>query len=138
MQPLNFEQTVKKIVAADPRYHTEAYQFVRECLEFTRRNSGRQKTDSRDVGSKELLEGIRRHALESYGPMTSTVLAEWGVHSCEDFGEIVFNMIAHNCEGKSESDNRDDFKNGYTFDDAFRKPYLPAAQLTPQPKSVEV
>ena len=136
MQPLNFEKSVKRIVAADPRYHAEAYFFVRESLDFTRRGTSRQKSDTRDVSSKELLEGIRRFALETYGPMTPTVLAEWGVRSCEDIGEIVFNMLAHNCEGKSETDSREDFKNGYTFEDAFRKPFHPSAPPLTRPKSV--
>jgi uncharacterized repeat protein (TIGR04138 family) len=138
MQPLNFEQSVKKIVAADPRYRADAYFFVREALDFTRRSSGRQRNDTRDVGSKELLDGLRRYALETYGPMTITVLAEWGVASCEDFGEMVFNMIAHNCEGKSDTDKREDFKNGYDFDDAFRKPFLPASHPVPLPAPLKV
>jgi uncharacterized repeat protein (TIGR04138 family) len=138
MQPLNFEQSVKKIIAADPRFHAEAYFFVREALALTRRASGRPRDPARDVSSAELLEGLRRYALETYGPMAATVLAEWGVHRCEDFGEIVFNMIAHHCEGKTDADNRDDFKSGYTFDDAFRKPFLPSKRCVAPPKPVEV
>jgi uncharacterized repeat protein (TIGR04138 family) len=138
MQPLNFEQSVKKIVAADPRFHAEAYFFVHDALDYTRRSTGRQRNDARDVGTKELLDGLRRYALEIYGPMTITVLAEWGVGCCEDFGEIVFNMIAHNCEGKSDTDKREDFRSGYSFDDAFRKPFLPSPRPVARPKSVKV
>jgi uncharacterized repeat protein (TIGR04138 family) len=137
MQPLNFEKSVKKITAADPRYPEEAYYFVREALDFTRRG-GRLKKDNRDVGGKELLDGIRRYALETYGAMTIMVLAEWGVRSCEDFGEIVFNMIAHNCEGKSDGDKREDFKNGYDFIDAFQKPFLPLPRALTQPEPAKV
>ena len=57
---------------------------------------------------------------------------------CEDFGEIVFNMIAHHCEGQSDTDHRDDFKRGYTFDEAFRKPFLPSSRLGAAPKPVKV
>jgi uncharacterized repeat protein (TIGR04138 family) len=138
MQPLTFEQSVKKIVAADARFDSEAYFFVREALHFTRRAGGRAKNQARDVGTTELLDGLRRYALETYGPMAATVLAEWGVHGCEDFGEIVFNMIAHHCEGRTDTDNRDDFKSGYSFDDAFRKPFLPAARRAAPPKPVGV
>lgn len=138
MQPPNFEQSVKKITAAEPRFHAEAYFFVRDALDFTRRGSSRPRNASRDVSSKELLDGLRRHALETYGPMAVTVLAEWGVHRCEDFGEIVFNLIAHNFEGQSDTDSRDDFKSGYTFEDAFRKPFLPSKTSVAAPKPVEV
>jgi uncharacterized repeat protein (TIGR04138 family) len=138
MQPLSFEQSVKKITAADPRFHAEAYFFVREALDFTRRASSRPRNQARDVSTTELLDGLRRYALETYGPMAATVLAEWGVHGCEDFGEIVFNMIAHHCEGQSDTDSRDHFKSGYTFDDAFRKPFLPSTRALTPPKPVEV
>jgi uncharacterized repeat protein (TIGR04138 family) len=138
MQPLNFEQSIKRIVAADPRFHSEAYFFVRDALNFTRRSAGRPRTQARDVGSAELLDGLRRYALETYGPMAATVLAEWGVHKCEDFGEIVFNMIAHHCECGTDADRRDDYKNGYSFDDAFRKPFLPSTRRAALPKPVEV
>ena len=138
MQPLNFEQSVKKIIAADPRFDAEAYFFVREALDFTRRAHGRSRNQARDVGTVELLDGLRRYALQTYGPMAATVLAEWGVHRCEDFGEIVFNMIAHHCEGQSDTDHRDDFKRGYTFEDAFRKPFLPSTRCAAARKEVAV
>jgi uncharacterized repeat protein (TIGR04138 family) len=126
MQSLTFEEVIKKIVAADPRYPYEAYAFVQEALHFTPRSLGRHKTDQKHVGGKELLDGIRDYALKSFGPMVPTVFGEWGIHSCEDFGEIVFNMIEHNLATKTATDTRDDFKGCYTFEEAFRKPFLPA------------
>ncbi|HXR07392.1 MAG TPA: Minf_1886 family protein [Candidatus Acidoferrum sp.] len=137
MQPPTFEQTVQKIIAADPRFHAEAYFFVREALDFTRRAGGSRHQD-RDVSTAELLEGLRRYGLQSYGPMTATVLAEWGVHRCEDFGEIVFNMIAHHCEGQSDTDDRAHFKSGFSFDEAFRKPFLPSPRALTPLKPVKV
>ena len=134
MRPANIEDDIRKIVAADPRYHYEAYVFVQEALKHTQRALGRHKTDQKHVGGKELLDGIRLYALKCFGPMVPTMLEEWGVHSCEDFGEIVFNMIKHKVANKSESDSLDDFKGGYNFDDVFRKPFLPAKALAAQKK----
>ncbi|HWD18312.1 MAG TPA: Minf_1886 family protein [Verrucomicrobiae bacterium] len=138
MQCLNFEEAVAKIVAQDARYQYAAYVFVQEALKHTQKMLGRSSSGKAHVGGKELLEGIRGYALETYGPMALTVLEEWGVRSCEDFGEIVFNMIAHNLASKTDSDSREDFRHGYDFIEAFRKPFLPsrAAQTAP-PKSVE-
>jgi len=53
------------------------------------------------------------------------VLNEWGVHRCEDFGEIVFNMVEHDLLAKTSEDSRENFKGGYDFEEAFRKPFLP-------------
>jgi uncharacterized repeat protein (TIGR04138 family) len=126
MQSLKFEDAIRKIVAADNRYEFDAYLFVQEAIEFTQKSLGRHKQEQKHVGGKELLEGIRDQALTMFGPMTPTVLSEWGIHSCEDFGEIVFNLIQHNQAVQSKSDSRDDFKGGYDFDEAFRKPFLPS------------
>jgi uncharacterized repeat protein (TIGR04138 family) len=126
MRPANQEDDIRKIVAADPRYHYEAYIFVQEALKHTQRALGRHKAGQTHVGGKELLDGIRLYALKCFGPMVPTMLEEWGIHSCEDFGEIVFNMIKFQVANKSETDSPDDFKGGYSFDDAFRKPFLPS------------
>jgi uncharacterized repeat protein (TIGR04138 family) len=66
--------------------------------------------------------------------MTPTVLSEWGIRSCEDFGEIVFNLIKHKQATQSQTDSREDFKGGYDFDEAFRKPFLPAKPRVLEPK----
>jgi len=134
MRPANLEDDIQKIVAADPRYPLEAYTFVQEALKHTQRALGRNKPDQKHVGGKELLEGIRLYALKTFGPMVPTMLEEWGIHSCEDFGEIVFNMIEHKVASKTDADSRADFKGGYTFEDAFRKPFLPSKALGPKSK----
>jgi len=81
------------------------------------------------VSGQELLEGIRQHALDEFGPMTMTVFEEWGLAQCDDFGAIVFNMVEHSLLGKTEEDSMEDFKGGYEFFDAFRKPFLPSGKL---------
>jgi uncharacterized repeat protein (TIGR04138 family) len=126
MKPPTFEEAVREIVADDPRYPSDAYMFVQEALQFTQQALGRHRGDQKHVAGRELLEGVREFALKSFGPMALTVLNEWGIHNCEDFGEIVFNMIEHNLATKTDTDNRDHFKGGYSFDEAFRKPFLPS------------
>ena len=131
MQPLNFEEVLEKIVAGHPQYAREAYYFVREALEYTQQTIGRPKQgEVRHVSGQELLEGIRKHALEQFGPMAVTVLEDWGIRRCEDFGEIVFLMVENSVLAKTEKDSREDFKGGYDFFEAFRKPFLPTRKIT--------
>ena len=142
MQPLNFDDVLNKIVEEDPRYHRDAYAFLREALEFTQKViSKANKNEVRHITGQELLDGIREYALQSYGPMAVTVFEEWGIRSCEDFGKMVFVMVANNLLRKQEQDSPADFKNGYNFDEAFRKPFLPLSKRTiepkPQPSEVE-
>jgi uncharacterized repeat protein (TIGR04138 family) len=135
MQSSNFEEAIRKIVAADNRYQFDAYLFVQEAILYTQKSLGRHRKEEKHVGGKELLNGIRDYALATFGPMTPTVLSEWGIRSCEDFGEIVFNLIQHKQATQSQTDSREDFKGGYDFDDAFRKPFLPAKPRAMEPKS---
>jgi len=140
MQCLNFEEAVAKIVEADPRYPFAAYLFIQDVLEYTQKMLGRSVKGQQHVAGKELLEGLRGYSIEKFGPMAVTVLEEWNIRSCEDVGEIVFNLVSHNLASKTETDSRNDFKNGFDFFEAFRKPFLPAASLRsePQRKSVPV
>ena len=142
MQAPSFEEVLTEILARDPRYHREAYLFVREALDFTQKLIGKKagKLEPRHVTGQELLEGIRQYALQQYGPLAMTVLKEWGVHRCEDFGELVFNMVETHLLAKTESDTRDDFRTGYNFHEAFRKPFLPPSKqvdAAPEMKSTQ-
>ena len=56
--------------------------------------------------------------------MAITLLEEWGIHNCQDFGDIVFNMVDVGWLAKTEQDSRADFQGGYDFQEAFRKPLL--------------
>jgi uncharacterized repeat protein (TIGR04138 family) len=131
MQKLDFAEAVELIVSRDPRYDREAYSFVRDALDYTvkLRKKSRELPISSHVSGQQLLDGIRQYALKQYGPMVVTVLTYWGVKRCEDFGELVFNLIRTGVFGKTDTDSLDDFKGGYSFDEAFVEPYLPS---TPQ------
>lgn len=126
MQTPNFEDVLSRILKKDPRYQREAYSFLREALDHTQKGVTKaNKSEARHVSGQELLSGIREYALLQFGPMALTVLEEWGVRRCEDFGEIVFNLVEQGLLSKTEKDSRADFQDGYDFDAAFRKPFQP-------------
>jgi uncharacterized repeat protein (TIGR04138 family) len=129
MQPANFEDALEHIAQQDARYHRDAYLFLREALNHTQKSLGQsRKVEPRHVTGQELLAGVREYALSQYGPMTKTVLGEWGIHRCEDIGEMVFIMVDHGLLSKTETDNREDFKGGFDFDEAFCQPFRPRSQ----------
>ena len=137
MQEINFDEKVEMILAKDARYARDAYAFVRESLDYTQKNIGKENRGTiRHITGQELLDGIRQFALNQFGPMVITVLEEWGVRNSRDFGEIVFNMVEIDLLAKTENDNRDDFNNGYDFTDAFRKPFWPPSKLNVEAKPV--
>jgi uncharacterized repeat protein (TIGR04138 family) len=131
MHGINFDEVLEKVVGKDPRFPREAYFFVREALDHTQKLIGKPAKDDapRHVTGQQLLEGIRDFALQQYGPMAVTVLEAWGIRRCEDFGDIVFNMVENSLLAKTDQDSREDFKGGYDFEDAFRKPFMPKTRL---------
>ena len=138
MQEINFDEALEAILAKDKRFAREAYLFVREALDFTQKLILKENRGQiRHVSGQELLDGIRQYALQQFGPMVVTVFEEWGVKSCRDFGEIVFNMVEASLLAKTEKDSRDDFQNGYDFTDAFRKPFWPESRLNSEKPVVD-
>ena len=146
LQKIGFAEALDSIVASDPRYQRDAYVFLRDSLDFTTKQQKKVKGATvRHVTGPELLGGVRQYALKEFGPLVMTVFDNWGIRSCEDMGNMVFNLISAGIFGKTEEDSIEDFKNVYDFEEAFAKPFAPAkptpktfgagAQL-PEPKSV--
>ncbi|PYJ22660.1 MAG: hypothetical protein DME92_03170 [Verrucomicrobia bacterium] len=126
MQKIGFAEALDSILASDPRYGRDAYVFLRDALDFTTKQQKKIKGVSvRHVTGPELLDGVRRYALKEFGPMVTTVFDNWRIHSCEDIGRIVFNLIGAGVFGKTEEDSIEDFKNVYDFEQAFVKPFAP-------------
>jgi uncharacterized repeat protein (TIGR04138 family) len=137
MQEVNFDEVLDGILTQDPRFQRDAYLFLREALEFTQKLINKERGNVRQhVTGRELLDGIRQYALQQFGPMTITVFEEWGVRASKDFGDIVFNMVEGGLLAKTETDSREDFKDGYNFTDAFAKPFWPEHRQNPPTKPV--
>jgi uncharacterized repeat protein (TIGR04138 family) len=130
MENEQFDEVVALICKEDPRFDRRAYDFVRiglnRAVESMAKRDGDRAGRSHHVSGPELLEGLRVHALDQFGPLAKTVLNAWGVSRCSHFGEIVFNLIEYNIFSKTDSDRREDFADIFDFDDAFVKPFLPA------------
>lgn len=127
MQKSSFSQTVEDILQKNTRYQPQAYFFVHDAMDHTIKKF--QRLHARDqnthLSAEELLNGLRECTLKEFGPMGKLVLNEWGLHSCVDFGQIVFELVEHGVLGKKETDTLEDFDGHWSFDDAFVAPFLP-------------
>jgi uncharacterized repeat protein (TIGR04138 family) len=110
------DQVILDLVQRDGRYRSEAYHFIFEALDLTLQTRGGGR---RHVSGEEILFGVRRLALESFGYLARSVLENWGVSSTSDFGEIVFNLISIDLLQKTADDRLEDFVGLYSFDEAF-------------------
>ena len=144
MKDIKFHDVVEQICKEDSRYDRRAYGFVRmgldhTVLEIRKKESDKKATkgakdarQSRHVSGPQLLEGLRQYTLDQFGPLSKTVLNEWGITRCEDFGEIVFNLIDYQVFSKTPEDSREDFAATYTFEGAFEKPFRPEKPVRPR------
>ena len=127
----SFREAVNAICQKDSRYLPEAYAFLVEALDVTVKTVRKENPEhDKHISGQELLEGIRSHALAEFGPMTHTVLSEWGVHTTLDFGEIVFRLVEAGRLGKTETDSLDDFRDVFSFDEAFLTPFEPKQKFS--------
>ena len=113
------EEKLAQILLREDRYKREAYRFVQESLEFTRRKLERKG----HITGRELCFGFKDLARERFGLMAKTVLNQWGVTSSLDIGALVFNMVEEKIMVKQDSDQREDFENVFDFNEAFEKDF---------------
>ena len=111
----DLENAILDVAQKYAAYKPNAYRFTLDAVGFT----VRALEENRHVSGNELLDGIRRLALDRFGPMAKTVFEQWGVTRTEDFGAIVFQLVDEGLLGKTEQDKMSDFARGYDFHDAF-------------------
>ena len=92
-----------------------------------------EEIGQRHVTGQELCEAVRRFALEQYGYMAKTVLANWGIHATADLGELVFNLIRIRQMRKTPHDRREDFHEVYDFETAFQQDFRFVPPESPPP-----
>ena len=118
---------MRDLLAEDERFKLEAYQFIREALQYAHEHIAEEATVDPDTGrpaprhvtGQQLCEACRLYAIDQYGYLAKMVLASWGIESTSDFGELVYNLIRIEQMRKSDTDRREDFNDVYDFDDAF-------------------
>jgi uncharacterized repeat protein (TIGR04138 family) len=130
---MDFAEVIRQIRAKDPRYKAQAYELVRLGLDQAQKDiHGEPKKGkagaNRHVTGPQLLEGFRRHVLETYGPMSYPLLHSWGLRKSLDVGNIVFNIIDTGLFGRSDEDRLEDFEDVYDFKEVFLAPYEPRAK----------
>jgi uncharacterized repeat protein (TIGR04138 family) len=112
---MDFYSTVEKIVKKDKRYGFDAYEFVMHGLRYAQKKFKKKG----HVTGQELSVAIKDYAIKQFGFLAKTVLEHWGIRKTDDFGEIVYVMIRVGLMKKNDGDSKDDFKDVYSFDEAF-------------------
>lgn len=109
----------------DGRYAPEAFRFLFEALPHAVRLAGKEKAEgtSKHVTGQEVLEGMRVHAEQLFGPLAGAVWRSWGVRETLDWGRVVFLLVDHGLLNRQESDRVEDFGAGFDYDEVFVRRY---------------
>src|SRR3989338_1860739 len=113
--PEQLLEKIQALIQRNPKYKFEAYSFILAALHYTMMGI----KPPRHISCREFCEGIRRYAVDQFGPMARTVLEYWGIRETLDFGHIVFALVEIGLMRKTEEDSLDDFKDSYPFNTAF-------------------
>ena len=117
MDDIDFESdTFDDVVARDPRYDARAYAVLMDVVHYLGESGGH-------ISSADILEEFKETVLDQFGPLSYTVLSEWGVTCTEDVGEMMFNLVEARRVRKDDCDTADDFAAGYDFKETFLGPY---------------
>lgn len=110
-----FWDAVDRIREHDGAYRREAYGFVVAALgEVVQSLPAERRADPerRHLSGRELLDGIVRLARREFGPLASTVFAEWGLRASGDVGRIVFQLVESGQLSARPEDRIEDFDGG--------------------------
>jgi uncharacterized repeat protein (TIGR04138 family) len=124
---MNDRDKLRAIALRDGRYSPEAFYFLFEALEVAVKLAGKDELQgsARHVTGREVLSGMREHAIQLFGPLAGHVWRSWGIHSTLDWGRIVFVLVDESLLRRQDEDRLEDFGDGFDFDDAFVESYKP-------------
>lgn len=115
-----------KALARGGPYPVEAYQFIRDGLEYAvtrvqagQRDPGAVQPEGNHVTGQQLCMGLLDFAIARYGMLAPAVLDRWHIHRTDDFGRMVFAMIDAGLMAKTPSDTIEDFRSVYDFAEVF-------------------
>lgn len=117
MEEIDFERdSFADIVQKDDRYAPRAYALLMDVVHYL-------SDGEKQVRASEIMDEFRNRTLDQYGPMSYRVLTEWGLESCADLGEMMFNLVEGHRLNKDEDDTPEAFTDGFDFKEAFLGPF---------------
>ena len=118
MRDVDYDRdSFQDIIAKDKRFDHRAYALLSEVVHDL------LEAKHEHIRAADILEEFKEQALDLFGPMSYTVLTEWGLTKTEDVGEMIFNLVESGRLTRDESDSPDEFAGVYDFREAFLEPY---------------
>jgi uncharacterized repeat protein (TIGR04138 family) len=127
----SYHPKIHEIIKKDPRFPYEAYEFLFQALAYTQKTLGKIKPPEGEepakehhVSGKQLIEGVRKFALDEFGLMARCVFNQWGIKKTGDFGNMVFNLVEIGLMSKTENDSIGDFEDIFDIETGLMHDYV--------------
>ena len=112
---------IEELARRDPRYAPEAYEFVYEALSYAARRLSRAGDAGGGAGRRGRRTRLRggvpgrrpRAGLARFRPDGAGGVPRWGVRRTDDFGDIVFHLIAAGLMDPTAADDRAAFRDRF-------------------------
>ncbi|MBS0266123.1 MAG: hypothetical protein JSS02_29600 [Planctomycetes bacterium] len=122
------QKTQQQKSPAPVRYHRSVVPFLMEALNRAQTRLERDTSEeygesTAHISGPELLESLRELALERFGYLARTVFRCWSIHSTDDVGRVVFDLIKRGAMSKTDRDQLSDFFDVYDFKTALEDQY---------------
>ena len=88
-----------------------------------RAEAGAGAADDEHVSVAEFLDGARNLAVREFGLMAPAVFRAWGVRATDDFGDIVYNLIAAGLMDPTAADDRAAFHDRFDLQEGLTADY---------------
>ncbi len=113
---MGLPEPLAKLLKEDRRYKLSAYLIVLEAMTHAQsvRHLGEAERSMDEVTNRHFSGEafsyiLKDYALDQYGFLARAVLEDAGIHTTDDIGAVVYNLIKINMMKKTENDRQEDF-----------------------------
>ena len=114
-------QRIEQLASTSGSFPVDAYLLVFDALNKCLLEH--KKTRLEPIGARELSQAMVDILRDGFGPFASHLLQKWGIHSTNDFGRIVYELVNAGLLALNEGDTIEDFNDLFPLMDSLNEPF---------------
>ena len=106
---MTLEQKLRKL-AKETSINVAAFEFIHIAIQHA---TGGEREH---ISAARLLDSIKFCGHKAFGFLAKTVFNQWGIHTTDDWGTVVWALVESGIWGKEPDDERSDFNDLWDFE----------------------
>ena len=115
------QQRIDELASTTGSFPVSAYYLVFDALNKCLLEH--KKTRLEPIGARELSQAMADILREGFGPFAAHLLQKWGIHSTNDFGRLVYELVDAHLLALNEGDAIEDFNALFPLMDFLNEPF---------------